>query len=157
MTMCAIVDNSVRDELLNNSNEIARGFRNWWIRRGMIVVGGTKLRRELSGNARFRQLLQTYKEAGKVTEVNDTVVDVQEAEIRRIGQHISDDEHVLALARVSRARLLYTNDSDLQTDFGTKELIDNPRGKVYSTLCDRRFEEKHRRLLYNTELCGRLP
>ena len=155
IAMCAIVDNSVRGELTNTSNEIAKGFLDWWKRRGHIVIGGSKLRKELEENNRFTTILQAYREAGKVIDENDRLVDSQEEELRREGLCISDDEHVVALARVSRARILYTNDRDLQTDFTTKQLIDDPRGRVVSTLCDTRFVEKHRRMLHSAELCGR--
>ena len=44
------------------------------------------------------------------------------------GDYESDDEHVIALAKVSGARLLYTNDNDLQADFTNTILIkDLPR------------------------------
>ena len=44
----------------------------------------------------------------------------------------SNDQHVIALAIVSGARLLYSNDRRLQRDFKDRRLIDPP-GKVYST------------------------
>ena len=44
----------------------------------------------------------------------------------------SDDPHVLALARTAGVRLLYTGDRDLMADFKNKELIDRPRGRVYT-------------------------
>ena len=48
------------------------------------------------------------------------------------GEITSDDPHVLALARVSGARLLYTKDNALIRDFKDKKFIDQPRGKVYT-------------------------
>ena len=44
----------------------------------------------------------------------------------------SDDAHVLALARKTGVRLLYTGDRDLIEDFKDKQFIDRPRGKVYT-------------------------
>ena len=69
------------------------------------------------------------------------------------GQCRSDDPHVLALAIVSGARLLYSNDAALQRDFKDKRLIDSPRGKVYSTLEGNNFQRAHQRLLQRTDLC----
>ena len=63
-------------------------------------------------------------------------------------EHISDDVHILALARASGARLLYTGDKNLMTDFKTKSIIDNPRGKIYSNA-------KQKNLL-KPGLCNRL-
>ncbi|MDE0306934.1 MAG: hypothetical protein OXI87_18940 [Albidovulum sp.] len=45
----------------------------------------------------------------------------------------SNDQHVLALARISGARLLYTNDQKLMDDFKNTELVSTPKGKVYRT------------------------
>ena len=66
----------------------------------------------------------------------------------------SDDPHVLGLALVSGARLLYTNDQKLQQDFKNSALI-RPRGKVYTTLVNRRFTDVHDGLLKQRNLCGR--
>ena len=44
----------------------------------------------------------------------------------------SDDAHVLALACVSGARLLYTGDRALMDDFRDPEIVPRPRGKIYS-------------------------
>ena len=66
----------------------------------------------------------------------------------------SDDPHVLGLALVSGARLLYTNDRELQKDFTNPALI-RPRGKVYSTVVHRHFTEAHEGLLKQRNLCSR--
>ena len=88
-----------------------------------------------------------------------TIVDEGELEVRteRVvdrGGYTSDDPHLLALAQVSGARLLYSNDSDLQDDFKNRRLIDNPRGRVYSTRVNRQFTRVHRRLLQRNDLCA---
>ena len=44
----------------------------------------------------------------------------------------SDDIHILALARSTGARLLYTGDNNLILDFKDGKFIDQPRGKIYS-------------------------
>ena len=73
-------------------------------------------------------------------------VDARTEQIQNEGSCTSDDPHVIALAQVSRARLLYSNDGDLQKDFKNKRLIDQPRGKVYSTI-------KNKKLLGRKDLC----
>ena len=65
----------------------------------------------------------------------------------------SDDPHILALAVVSGARLLYSNDRLLQHDFKNPALINQPRGKVYSTLYNAAFNQAKRRLLRNAPPC----
>ena len=44
----------------------------------------------------------------------------------------SNDPHVLALARHTGTRLLYTGDFKLIQDFKNSKVINKPRGKVYS-------------------------
>ena len=70
-------------------------------------------------------------------------------------QHLgSDDPHVLALAEVSGARLLYTNDRDLQQDFRDHKIINNPRGNIYTTLVNKDFVRSHKDLLSRRNLCS---
>ena len=65
----------------------------------------------------------------------------------------SNDLHVLALALVSGARLLYTNDTALIDDFGNRDIVARPRGKIYTTA---QVTDAHRRLLAARDLC-RMP
>ena len=65
----------------------------------------------------------------------------------------SNDPHVLALALVSGARLLYTNDAALIDDFGNPEIVAKPRGKVYTTARNADVTNAHRRLLAARDLC----
>ena len=66
----------------------------------------------------------------------------------------SDDPHILALSSVSGARLLYSNDDALQQDFTNSDLLNNPRGRVYSTRVNSRFDQRKRNLLRNAPPCA---
>lgn len=55
------------------------------------------------------------------------------------GQLRSNDPHILALARASGARLLYTADKDLIADFKNPRIVSRPRGKVYSGAANARL------------------
>ena len=66
----------------------------------------------------------------------------------------SDDEHVIALASVGCGRLLFTNDRRLQRDFRNPDLVNDPRGQVFTTLRDRRFTAVHQDLLNRRDLCA---
>ena len=59
---------------------------------------------------------------------------------------------LLALAQVSGARLLYSNDKDLQQDFKDSRLI-HPEGYVYSTLKGKELTSTHKRHLGRRDLC----
>ncbi|MDE0191065.1 MAG: PIN domain-containing protein [Gammaproteobacteria bacterium] len=148
--MCAILDNDVVHQVFgtNRSQAGSEFFR--WIDAGRIqlVIGG-KLRRELGSNQAFKAWLQQKLNAGQATDIDDLVVDSVAAALAESGSCRSNDTHVVALAQISNARLLYSNDTALHEDFKNKRLIDNPRGRVYSTLAGGELRDSHRRLLRN--------
>ena len=90
--------------------------------------------------------------------VDDGTVGTRTDELDQSGSLESDDPHVIALAQLSGARLLYSNDAALQRDFRSPQLINSPRGRVYSTDPERnptkRFTTAHRDLLNRRDLCG---
>ena len=128
--MCAIVD----------ANKAARFFSIppdtdllplWdWIERGRgsLILGG-QLEDELSviGNA-GRAILGWARRGRIYIEDREAVYEEQ----KEISDHCrSNDAHIIALARVTGARLLCSGDSDLHEDFGNPGLINRPRGVVY--------------------------
>ena len=149
--MCAIVDANVAREVFSHPRPAAGAEFFKWINResGRLVAGG-KLLEELNRTS-AREWARQATIAGRIRSVDDAEVDARAAELRE--SCISDDPHVIALAQVSGARLLYANDGDLHRDFGDKRLLDGPRGKVYSTRDDKGFRERHRRLLRRRDLC----
>ena len=82
-------------------------------------------------NNNFKTWLQQALAAGRASNPNSITARRTE-ELKKAGVCQSDDAHVIALAQVSNARLLYTRDRNLQQDFKNKGLLDNPRGKIYS-------------------------
>lgn len=112
------------------------------------------MRRELDRGSRdFRKWRLQAVLAGRITLLNDEAVDGRARALEQRNACRSDDPHVVAAAQVGGARLLYTNDADLQADFGDKALIDRPRGKVYSTRIHGDLTPAHRRLLGARRLC----
>lgn len=154
--MCAILDANVVGQVFGlNRPAAGQAFFDWLHSdRGRLVVGG-QMRRELDGNTAFRRWRAQAVLAGRVTLLNDDAIDSLAQQLETEGSCRSDDEHIVAVAQLSGARLLYTNDKDLQRDFGNKALIDQPRGKVYSTRVQDDLTSTHRRLLANRNLCRR--
>ena len=153
--MCAIVDANVAAEVFGSDRpEAGKGFFDWINKgNGLLVVGG-KLLEELNGSSyHFKTWSLQARLAGKMRVENENRVNARTEELRTDGTFRSNDPHVLALAQVSGARLLYSNDGQLQHDFKNKSLIDNPRGKVYSTLKSKNFLPSHKQLLGNKDLC----
>ena len=159
--MCAILDNSCRDEVFGSGDrhEAAKKFLDWLGPKTNLVVGG-KLREELNESGAFSRWCQQAINAGWVITIDDKIVNERTEDLLNDNSCKSNDAHVIALAQVSNARLLYSNDGDLNSDFQNSNLIKNPRGKIYSTqLKDRsgtrskKFGPSHKKLLSDRRLC----
>lgn len=152
--MCAIVDANVAYQVFGDDRPPAgERFFDWLSsRRGQLVIGG-KLRAELGRDERFVLWLKSAIRFGRARSVPDEEVDDRASELRSEGVCTSDDEHVLALALVSGARLLYTNDTALIGDFKNRSIVAAPRGKVYTTAGNDTVTNAHLRLLADRNLC----
>ncbi len=130
--MCAIVDNNVRDRFFRQpvDDDLQPLWK--WIDdgKGVLVVGGHLLT-ELSGSRNAADAIQTWERAGRAVIVDKVRVDDETQRLRADGSCVSDDEHVIALARLSGARRLCSDDRLLHQDFRNPALINNPRGRVY--------------------------
>ena len=163
--MCAIIDsNSVHEVFGENRHQTGEKFFDWLCGKkgkGRLVVGG-KLRGELHrGSQGFRGMAEELYASGKLRHISDEKVDAEMNKLDEQGLCNSDDSHIIALARVTGARLLYSNDKDLKDDFTNHNLINGPRGKVYSTRYMRNGNEvikkydrsAHGGLLKNPDMC----
>ena len=153
--MCAILDANVVSEVFGKDRSAAGAQFFKWITtgRGQLVVGGKLFRELIENNVGFRQWAQQAIAAGRLKRHNDSVIQRRTSLLERNAQHNSNDPHILALAQISGARLLYSNDLDLRGDFANPQLVNNPRGKIYSTLRSRSFGRSHRSLLSRRDLC----
>ena len=132
--MCIIVDaNRLGDFLADPAKPDAAPIRRWLDRGAGRIVYSTGGTFESEVGHRHRAKLLAYVRAGRASVVPATRLADDERELRGMAEVRSNDWHVLALARATRVRLLYTNDLKLIADFRDKRLIDRPRGKVYST------------------------
>ena len=132
--MCIIVDASRLGVFLAKPlREDAAPIRQWLDTRGgtLVYSTGGQFANELKGKAKGK--LAEYSRAGKARLVPASRFAEDEAKLNASGKLRSNDPHVLALARASGARLLYTGDSNLIADFKDHRLVRNPRGKVYSS------------------------
>jgi len=156
--MCAIVDANVRDEVFgDNPTEAGKFFREWLSKPngGILVVGGTKLRKELGNNKKFTEFLRDRIRAGRARKIDDQDVAIEEEKLRARRVCRSGDVHILALARKSYTRLLFTNDQALQDDFKNNDIIHNPPGQIYTTAFHRDVQKDHRDRLTSRNIKGR--
>lgn len=97
---------------------------------GCLVFGG-KLFEELSKRAASVRYLRALSQAGRAYRIPDARVEDEEQRVACSGLCVSDDPHVVALARVSGARTLCSHDQALHQDFRNPRLLAKPRGRVY--------------------------
>ena len=131
--MCIIVDtNKLGTFLADPANEDSRPIRRWLDRgAGSIVYStGGRFAQEIRGRVKAR--LADYVRAGRAKLIPGSLFASDERDLKARPDLRSDDPHVLALARASGVRLLYTADRNLISDFKDRSFIDRPRGKVYS-------------------------
>ena len=143
--MCAIVDANVRDQVFGDAPSPAgKHFLDWLTpeRGGRLIVGG-KLLKELGGFEKFRRWLRVSVKLGVAKIVPDDRVNSATTDLENRGVCKSNDAHVVALAMIGGARLLFTNDRFLQGDF--KQNIQD--GKIYTTRLRDTVTSTHRRLL----------
>lgn len=131
--MCMIVDTNRLGDFLAKPETPDAAPIHQWLRRGwgklVFSVGGA-FATELYPAAKDRLL--EYDRGGRAKRFADEEVEDEARRLESAGVVRSNDAHVLALARVSRARLLYSGDVALIADFKDRKIIREPRGKIYS-------------------------
>lgn len=156
--MCAILDANVAFEVFGDDNkrtDAGERFLKWVFAGAERLVVGGKLLEELRIPPDLALQLQG---AGRMKTEPKATVDARAKQLQ--DSCSSDDPHIVALALVSGARLLYTNDHKLMEDFTNPKLIDQPQGKIYPArgdgkYRDGRFQRTHRDLLRRRDLCRR--
>ncbi len=131
--MCIIVDaNKMGIFLSDPMRDEVEPIHKWLINGSgnLVYSTGGAFAKEVTGFARDK--LASYVQAGRATLIPDAEFAEDERQLRNDPIVHSDDPHVLALAKASRARVLYTGDNKLIKDFKNKNIIDKPRGKIYS-------------------------
>ena len=83
---------------------------------------------------KYKQKLVEYLRSGRADLIPCEKFAGDEEFLKNSNLLKSNDPHVLALARYTDTRLLYTADSQLIEDFKNSKVINKPRGKVYSNL-----------------------
>ena len=148
--MCLIVDANVAGRFLAQPGAIVDWLSGTRGEPRLVAAG--KLRRELAVVDKVRRLLVALERAGRLRSADERRLETEEARLRRAKQCGSNDHHVLALAIVTGARTLATDDDALARDFKNRRVVAAPAGKVY------RNPEIHGKLLGHTpKSCGIRP
>ena len=152
--MCVIIDKNVCHEIVGpKSTPLGTYLRKWLTkRRNKLVIGG-QVRRELIKNRRVGRWLAEALSSGVAKRFSDHAIDDLTQQIRLDCE--SNDSHVIALAHISGARLLFTRDNTLMRDFKNRKILGGSvRGRIY-TSDDWRpgLRDSHKLLLRNRDLC----
>ena len=123
--MCIIIDNNKFGEF---GSPDAAPIRKWLEKGGNVVYGVGGKFKEVPSKA--QNLLVAYEQEGKATRYLWNQIQPKMASLP--GGIKSDDEHILALALVSGARLLFSGDKDLHDDFKNPKIIPKLGGKPKS-------------------------
>ncbi|MBW8039205.1 MAG: hypothetical protein FVQ85_04315 [Planctomycetes bacterium] len=110
------------------------------------VVYGGKLRTEYVRSKKIKRVLRKFDQIGIAQAYDDEQVNSEARRIRKLPACQSDDAHIIALAKLSGARLLCSEDGELHQDFRNSRLLSNPRGKVYQTSNHRPLLDQYCRL-----------
>lgn len=132
--MCIIIDANVTGELFGHSiSKDAEPVMRWLDDKGGRIVFGGRLANELIKNHRTRGWLVERVRAGRAIKVDDAILSKEENRLREQNICRSNDLHIIALARASGARVVFSRDKTLQHDFTNSSVLSGRRGKVYSS------------------------
>lgn len=157
--MCAIVDASGANDVFGkNRPEIGSMFFDWINDHGRILTGG-KLTMEIGDLCpRFLEWAKEAERTGKLKRMSHSKIHREITEVikRKHGGSPLNDAHILAIARLGGARLLYANDKDLLENFVDPRLVSRPRGDTLTSLTGGRVTDEDREILERaTERCRR--
>ena len=130
--MCCIVDNSVVGELVSRRTPRSKLFLKLQLARKIRIATCGELKKEYGKHQAAIDFFVRVRRNNLLDDIDDEQIDAEKDLVVKAAQPKSNDLHVLALARVSGARVIATDDRALQEDIGNKKLLDAPRGKVFS-------------------------
>ena len=151
--MCAILDTNLAGEVFKPSPDVVPGQFFKWMnsQRCRLVVGG-ELRRELERVGAYMAWSQQAVLTGRLRQEDDAAVDERTRELKQSNSCKSDDPHVIALAQISGARILYSQDELLGQDFRDTELL-QPRGRLLPLRETKKAMRDRENLLSQRDLC----
>lgn len=140
--MCIIIDNDIVSGVLGESIDpdycdiidiLLRPTSK------LRIVYGGKLLDEYNSHY-ILDTLQVLDEAGKTNPIDRSLLETEISRLETRGACQSNDQHIIALAILSHARILCSNDKELMRDFTDRTLL-RPKGKIYKN-------GNHRHLLF---------
>ena len=153
--MCVILDASARDTVFGDNPTVAgRQLRDWLQTPAARLVLGGKLSDELRhGSDVFDKWAETAIADGRIRTYSGSDVRAEAEALEADWSGTSNDQHVIALARVSRARILFAQDGALRDDFRNPALVSNPPGRLFPTGESANAAKHRKQLLRRGDVC----
>lgn len=149
--MCLIIDTNVLTSMLDASHPAGRLVLRWLLQGDGLLAQGGQLTEEARRVREVQSTLLELKRAGRLFDAHAHDPTAFETAVQYYdGACTSNDAHVLAVAQLSGARTLATNDRALTEDFKNAALLPRPRGRVL-------HDESHGHLLKHDVGCRRPP
>ena len=125
--MCLILDTNKYGDFCNQDNPDMEPVRKWLKKGGKIAYSPTQtMERELKDcGKKIENRIREYRRTQRFKNVPKEEVEKAMEKLQKLK---SDDPDIIALAQVSRVKLLISGDKALHADF--KEII---KGKIYQT------------------------
>lgn len=123
--------------LLHTGNEDGLPILKKLLQGKLLLCMSKEMTAELS-QTRVADIYRDLMLSGLIRNSDEATIETEKVAI--VGKCKSNDAHVIALARESGCRLLFSKDKPLHCDFTNPKLIPKPKGKVYQN-------KKHMRLL----------
>ena len=113
--MCVIIDANVVPSIFDQNKQTSSGkLLLDWIAKGRSVIYGGRLKKELLQIRSFKQWAFEALKSGRLKEIEKDRINSEINQLKRLTTK-SNDLHVIALARVSKTRLLHSRDQNLKT------------------------------------------
>jgi len=125
--MCVVIDANKAGDLCNQDRPYLMALMQWINRGGRIVSGG-KLQEELFRITKMRELVTEWAKRGTLIQLPKDAVKAKEDEIKGVCK--SDDPHVIAIAIISNARIVVTEDKKLIQDLQDLSIVGRRR-RIY--------------------------
>ena len=148
--MCVIIDANVASSMFGDQQTLHEKLLLNWVMKGRSVIYGGQLKKELLRIESFKKWASEALISGRLKDESNKI----NSEMKKLKnlKSKSNDLHIIALAKASEARLLYSKDKPLQRDFGN--LI--KKGKVYpynqKQGSIKKFLESHKSLCKKTSI-----
>lgn len=158
--MCAILDSNVLNDVFKPSRSGAfKGFYEWLVKgKGSLVFSEKFLKDEILHKNTSFEVKKTFSEFQSSGIANEVKPDKLNPEREFINLHkdrlLSNDFEILAIARATKSRLLFTNDRRLHQDFRNRAIVDTPKRVIYTTVGGRtQLSQQHKDMLKRTDIC----